>query len=350
MQQEKKRGIIIMNLGSPDSTQVKDVAKYLRQFLMDERVIDIPFLLRALLIKGIVVPLRAPKSAHAYQNVWTPEGSPLIVLTKQLQKALQPHFDIPVEIAMRYGNPTPQAAYQNLLQQVPGLEEVILFPLYPHYAMSSYETAVKYMEEVHRDMGYTFQLTTVPPFYDNDEYTSALAESIRPFTDQPFDKILFSYHGIPQRHVMKTDVTGQHCFKVNDCCHVPSPAHPFCYRHQTMMTTEIVAKKLSLPAHKVEQTYQSRLGRDQWLLPYTAVRLAELPKEGIKKLLVVCPAFISDCLETLEEMAMEGKEIFLKAGGESFEAIPCLNISPLWVNAMVKLIEKEGMPAGAVQV
>lgn len=322
MQQETKRGIILMNLGSPDSTAVKDVKKYLNEFLMDERVIDIPYLLRLALMRGIVVPLRAPKSAHAYESIWTKEGSPLIVLSKQLQAALQPNFAMPVELAMRYGNPTPEAAYESLLKQAPDLEEVLLFPLYPHYAMSSFETAVRYMEEIHQKKGYNFKLKTLQPFYDNDEYIHALSESIKPYTEQPYDKILFSYHGIPQRHIFKTDVTGTHCLKVKDCCHVASPAHPFCYRHQTFTTTELVSAKLNLPKEKVEQTFQSRLGRDQWLLPYTAVRLTELPKEGIRRLLVVCPAFVSDCLETLEEMAIEGKEIFLNAGGESFEAIP----------------------------
>ncbi len=340
MQDTKKKAIILMNLGSPDSTQVKDVARYLREFLMDERVIDIPYLARLLLIKGIIVPFRAPKSAHAYESIWTKEGSPLIVLTKQLEAAVQPNFDMPVEIAMRYGNPTPEAAYENLLKKVPDLEEVILFPLYPHYAMSSYETAVEYMKEVHHKKAYKFSLSVIEPFYNDEEYINALSQSIKPYTDEPYDKILFSYHGIPERHVKKTDPTKQHCLKVADCCHVAAPAHAFCYRHQTMMTTELVSKQLNLPKEKVEQTFQSRLGRDQWLLPYTALRLTELPNEGIKKLLVVCPAFISDCLETLEEMAIEGRDIFLNAGGESFTAIPCLNINPLWINALVSLVVK----------
>jgi ferrochelatase len=348
MQQNNKRGIILMNLGSPDSTQVKDVRKYLRQFLMDERVIDMPFLSRALLVNCIIVPFRAPKSAHAYQTIWTDEGSPLIILTKQLQAALQPNFNMPVEIAMRYGNPTPEVAYESLLKQVPGLEEVVLFPLYPHYAMSSYETAVKYMEEVHTKEGYKFKLTTIPPFYNDEQYIHALAESIKPYLGQPFDKIIFSYHGVPERHIYKGDITGKHCLKVNDCCHVPSAAHPFCYRHQTITTTGLVTKELGLQAEKVEQTFQSRLGRDPWLQPYTAARLEQLPKEGVKQLLVACPAFISDCLETLEEIAIGGKEIFLNAGGESYQTIPCLNVHPLWVNAMVKLIKQQKESVKAV--
>ena len=331
-----KRGIILINLGSPDSTEVKDVRRYLNEFLMDERVIDMPYLQRLLLVKGIIVPFRAPKSAAAYKSIWWKDGSPLIVLTKQLQQAVQQHFDEPVEIAMRYGNPSPKEAYDKLLQQSPGIEEVIILPLYPHYAMSSYETGVEYMKEIHKKYKYSFNLTFIDPFYNDTDYIHALAESIKPYVQEAYDKILFSYHGIPERHVIKCDSTKKHCLKVNDCCHVASPAHAYCYRHQTIITTELVSKALALPKEKTEQTFQSRLGRDQWLLPYTAKRLTELPAEGIKKLLVVCPAFVSDCLETLEEMAEEGKEIFLHAGGESFTLIPCLNLHPLWINTIAK--------------
>ena len=335
-----KRAIVLMNLGSPDSTDVKDVRRYLNEFLMDKRVIDVPYLLRTFLVKGMIVPFRAPRSAEAYKSIWWKEGSPLIVLTKQLQQAVQQNFEEPVEIAMRYGNPTPKFAYEKLLKANPDLEEVILFPLYPHYAMSSYETAVEYMKEVHAKNKYKFKLTTIAPYYSNEDYIYALVESIKPYLQQPFDKILFSYHGVPERHIFKGDITGSHCLRVNDCCHVTSVAHAKCYRHQTIVTTELVADALNLPKEKVEQTFQSRLGRDQWLTPYTAQRLMELPKEGVKKLIVVCPAFVSDCLETLEEIAEEGKEIFLHAGGESFTMIPCLNVHPLWVAAVTKWIKE----------
>lgn len=339
MQENTTRGIILMNLGSPDSTEVKDVARYLREFLMDERVIDSPFLIRTVLVKGIIVPFRAPKSAAAYRSIWTKDGSPLIVLTKQLQKLVEQQFNGPVEIAMRYGNPSPETAYKNLLKKAPQLEEVILFPLYPHYAMSSYETAVGYMKEIHTKNNYSFKLTAIKPFYNHPDYIHALAETIRPYVRQPFDKLLFSYHGIPERHIKKSDVTHHHCLQVNDCCHVASPAHAHCYRHQTITTTELIIKALNLPKEKTEQTFQSRLGRDKWLLPFTAQRLTELPQEGVKKVLVACPAFVSDCLETLEEMAKEGKEIFLHAGGESFTLIPCLNGHPLWVQAVCTWIK-----------
>lgn len=327
-----------MNLGSPDSTEVKDVKRYLDEFLMDERVIDKPYILRALLVKGIIVPFRAPKSAAAYQSIWTEAGSPLLVISRQLQEALDQEIDEPVAIAMRYGNPSPKAAFNSLLQDNPDLEEVILVPLYPHYAMSSYETAVAYAKEQHREGRYMFKLTSIKPYYNDEAYLHALCVSIRPYLEQSFDQILFSYHGVPERHIKKGDITRRHCLQETNCCEVPSEAHQYCYRHQCWVTTKEVVRRLAIPEGKWEFSFQSRLGRDPWLQPYTAKRLEELPKEGVKKLLVVCPAFVSDCLETLEEIAEEGKETFLHAGGESFEMIPCLNVHPLWVGALKKWI------------
>lgn len=329
-----------MNLGSPDSTSVKDVRRYLNEFLMDERVIDIPFFIRALLVKGIIVPFRAPKSAAAYKSIWTENGSPLIQFTIALQEAVKDKTEIPVFICMRYGNPSTAEVLELMHSSNPDLEEILLFPLYPHYAMSSYETAVVQVQEIHAQQKYGSQLTTIKPYYQEPSYIHALTESIKPFLNQDFDKIIFSYHGIPERHILKGDTTGCHCLKVNDCCNIPSPAHEQCYRHQTFRTTALVTEALGLPKEKVEQTFQSRLGRDPWLQPYTAVRLAELPKEGVKNILVVCPAFVSDCLETLEEIAEEGKHIFMEAGGNSYTMIPCLNTNPLWVDAIVEWTNK----------
>jgi protoporphyrin/coproporphyrin ferrochelatase len=339
-----KKAILLMNLGSPDSTSVKDLRKYLSEFLMDERVIDYPYLLRLLLVRGIIVPFRAPKSAEAYKSVWTKEGSPLLVLTRQLQEQLQQYVQEPVEIAMRYGNPTPAAAFDKLMKQVPGLEEVIAIPLYPHYAMSSYETAVEYAREVWKKKNYPFKLTFIKPYFDEASYIEALANSIAPYLEQEYDHILFSYHGVPERHIRKGDITGTHCLKVNQCCEAASPAHKQCYRHQCFTTTKLVTEKLNIAKEKFSFSFQSRLGREEWLKPYTASRLEEMPKEGIKKLLVVCQAFVSDCLETLEEIAEEGKETFLHAGGEAFTMIPCLNIHPDWVQTLVKYTNtvKEG--------
>ncbi|HEV8084178.1 MAG TPA: ferrochelatase [Chitinophagaceae bacterium] len=328
-----RKGVLLMNLGSPDSTDVADVKKYLDQFLMDERVIDKSWLFRALLVKGIIVPFRAPKSAEAYKTIWTKEGSPLVVFTRQLQAALQNKIEEPVEIAMRYGNPSPEAAFEELLKREPGLEEVIALPLYPHYAMSSYETAVEYTKEIYLKKKYPFKLNFVDPFYNEPHYIDALTEVFRPYIQSEYNHLLFSYHGIPGRHIHKSDITGSHCLQVENCCEVASPAHAHCYRHQVFTTTRLVTERLNIPKEKYSVSFQSRLGKG-WLTPFTDIRLAEMPAEGIKKLLIVCPAFVSDCLETLEEIKIRGKEIFMEAGGESFEMIPCLNTNSLWVEAI----------------
>lgn len=328
-----------MNLGSPDTTEVKDVRKYLMEFLMDGRVIDYPYLLRALLVGGIIVPFRAPKSAAAYKTIWTKDGSPLVDITRKQQEALQQLTDAPIEISMRYRNPTMQHAYDSLMQKVPGLQEVIAIPLYPHYAMSSYETAVAHAQDVHKKNKYPFKLTFIKPFYNDPNYIHALTENIRPHLQQEYDQILFSYHGLPQRHMTKADPTHNHCMKVENCCDIASPAHATCYRHQCWTTTKLLTASLEIPKEKIGFSFQSRLGREEWLKPYTALRLEELPKEGVKKLLVICPAFVSDCLETLEEIKVEGREAFLHAGGESFTFIHCLNTHPLWIETLAKWIE-----------
>jgi len=328
-----KKGIILMNLGSPDSTEVKDVRKYLKEFLMDERVIDVPYFVRSFLINGIIVPFRAPKSAEAYKTIWTKDGSPLVVLTKQLQTALQQKIDEPVEVAMRYGNPTPEQAFENLQRNNPDLEEVLAIPLYPHYAMSSYETAVESAKEIHQKSGYSFKLNFLKPFYNELHYIHALAENIKPFLAQAHDHILFSYHGVPGRHIRKSDVTGNHCLKTENCCDVASEAHAHCYRHQVFSTTQLVMEQLNVPKDQYSISFQSRLGKG-WLQPFTDKRLLDMPKEGIKKLLILCPAFVSDCLETLEEINVRGKEEFMKAGGETFTMIPCLNTNDLWVTVL----------------
>ncbi|MEP6711217.1 MAG: ferrochelatase [Ferruginibacter sp.] len=335
---DKKRGILLMNLGSPDSTAVKDVKKYLDEFLMDGRVIDVPYLLRLLLVRGIITPTRSPKSAEAYKTIWTEKGSPLVVFTKELQQALQQYFSEPVEIAMRYGNPSPQEGFDNLLKRQPGLQEVIAVPLYPHYAMSSYETAVEFAKEIHEKNKYPFSLKFVEPYYNNDDYINALAESMRAYITQYYDHLLFSYHGVPGRHIRKSDITGRHCLASEDCCSVASPAHAHCYRHQVFTTTKLVTQQLGIPENKYSISFQSRLGKG-WLQPFTDIRLAEMPKEGIKKLLIVCPAFVSDCLETLEEIALRGKETFMEAGGETYSMIPCMNVQPKWVEALQTLVK-----------
>ena len=236
-----------MNLGSPDSTTTRDVHTYLMEFLMDKRVIDYPWLFRKILVGGLIVPFRAAKSAEAYQTIWTKEGSPLIVLTRRLQEALQQLVEEPVEIAMRYGNPSMEEAYRRLLEQMPQLEEVIAIPLYPHYAMASYETAVEYAREIHRKKKYSFRVNFIKPFYNESHYLKALSEHIRPYLRQDYDHILFSYHGVPGRHIRKSDPTGNHCLQSATCCETASPAHATCYRHQCFTTTREIVRLLGIP-------------------------------------------------------------------------------------------------------
>ena len=328
-----KRAILLMNLGSPDSTATPDVHRYLMEFLMDKRVIDYPWLFRKILVGGLIVPFRAKRSAEAYETIWTIEGSPLIVLTQQLQAALQPLVAEPVEIAMRYGNPSMEDAYRRLLKKVPDLEEVIAIPLYPHYAMASYETAVEYAQEIHRRNKFKFRLNFIKPFYNESHYLDALAEHIRPYLREEVDHVLFSYHGVPGRHIRKSDPTGNHCLQSAACCETASPAHATCYRHQCFTTTREIVRLLNIPEGKYSNSFQSRLGKG-WLEPFTDIRLEEMPKEGIRKLLILCPAFVSDCLETLEEIAIRGKEAFLGAGGEEYTMIPCLNVDSRWVHTL----------------
>jgi ferrochelatase len=219
------------------------------------------------------------------------------------------------------------------------LQQLIVLPLYPHYAMSSYETAVVQIRELYARLHFKSSLTIVPPYYNDADYIEALSASMRPYLSQPFDHLLFSYHGIPERHLKKTGCTEKQYQLFVDCC-AGKPSQQTCYRHQVMKTTELVAAKLGLEKQQYSYSFQSRLGRDAWLQPFTVEQLKSFPARGIKKLLIACPAFVSDCLETLEEIEEEGREDFLKYGGESFTMIPAMNESKLWIDCMEKLVRK----------
>lgn len=344
MNQGPSFGVLLVNLGSPDAPTPEAVKPYLDEFLMDERVIDAPKWLRTILIRGIILRTRPKKSAEAYSKIWWDEGSPLVVISQRVQQKLQAKLEVPVALGMRYGNPSIEAGLKALTDKHPGIQEVFLIPLYPHYAMSSYETVVVKAEEIRQASFPELTMSVMPPFYEEATYIDALTDSIRPYVQDQPDLLLFSYHGIPERHVKKSDVTGCHCLQVENCCEVASAAHAQCYRHQVMQTTHAVAAKLGLNKDQYRVSFQSRLGPDPWLKPMTSKLLEELPEQGIKKLAVVCPAFVSDCLETLEEMGMEGKEEFLEAGGESFTLIPCLNDKDEWVEVLAGYIEKAKHP------
>ena len=342
----KRKGILLVNLGSPDSPSVADVRRYLREFLMDGRVIDVPWPLRAFIVGLFILPFRPKNSAEAYQAIWWKEGSPLIVLSQKLRQALEPLLEYPLQLAMRYGNPSIADALNQLHREHPKLDEIILVPLYPHYAMATVETVVAKVNDELEKQGRRTRVTTVEPFYNNALYIRELAESIKPYRDQ-CDHILFSYHGVPERHIRKTDPTAQHCLSTSDCCERSSDAHALCYRHQVKQTTKLVVQELGLHDGEYSESFQSRLGRDAWLTPFTEATIKKLAANGVKKLGVVCPAFISDCLETLEEIGIRGREDFIAAGGEDLVLIPCLNNRRGWVETLATLIEKTEIPTSA---
>ncbi|MGO4819994.1 MULTISPECIES: ferrochelatase [unclassified Flavobacterium] len=323
------KGVLLVNLGSPESPTPKDVKPYLDEFLMDKYVIDVPFLLRALLVRGIILQTRPKKSAAAYAKIWWDEGSPLVVISKRMHQKVKQQVEVPVALAMRYGNPSILAGLQELRDK--GVTEVLLFPLYPQHAMASTTTILVLAEELRKKHFPEMKFASVPAFYNKPDYLKNLADSIKGHLEGfDYDHLLFSYHGIPERHIRKTDVTKSHCKIDGSCCNTPSPAHEFCYRHQCYETTKQVVKLLGIPEGKYSQTFQSRLAGDKWLTPYTDVEINKMPEKGIKKLAVVTPAFVSDCLETLEEIAMEANHEFKAHGGEEFLAIPCLNDSDGW--------------------
>ncbi|TCP24611.1 ferrochelatase [Tenacibaculum skagerrakense] len=334
------KGVLLVNLGSPNSTDPKDVKKYLDEFLMDQRVIDVPFWLRSFIVRGIILNTRPKKSAAAYKKIWWDEGSPLIVLSERLQAKVQDKTDIPVGLAMRYGNPSIKSGLQELYDK--GVRDLLLVPLYPQFAMATTETIVVLAEELRNEFFSDMKITDVPAFYNKPEYIKALSNSIKDYlSDKEYDHIMFSYHGVPERHIRKSDVTKSHCKIDGSCCNTPSKAHEFCYRHQCFQTTKNVMNELGLEEDKVTTTFQSRLGVDPWLQPYTDRTLVnKAEKDGVKKLAIVTPAFVSDCLETLEEIAMEGKEEFLEAGGEEFHTVPCINDNDEWVAVLAKWINE----------
>lgn len=332
------KGVLLVNLGSPESPTPKDVKPYLDEFLMDKYVIDVPFLLRALLVRGIILQTRPKKSAEAYSRIWTDEGSPLIVISKKMHKKVAERVTIPVALAMRYGTMTIEKGLQELKNK--GVTDVMLLALYPQYAMASTTTIWALADELVATKFQEMKLTKVPAFYNKPDYIKVLAESIKKHLEGfDYDHLLFSYHGVPKRHIRKTDVTKSHCKMDRTCCSTPSPAHEFCYSHQCYETTKLVTEYLNIPKEKYSQTFQSRLAGDKWLTPYTDVEINKMPEKGIKKLAVVTPAFVSDCLETLEEIAMEANEEFLHHGGQEFMAIPCLNEEDQWCDLVANWVK-----------
>ena len=327
-------GILIVNLGTPASPNTKDVRAYLNEFLMDPYVLDVPWPLRRMIVSGFILPFRPKQSAHAYQSIWTDDGSPLLIYGNALRTALEEQLETPVALGMRYGEPSVQSAISQLMQA--GAERIVALPLYPQYADSTVTTTV---EHIRQHTPASTPLEIMPIFYDKQPFIKALIEVTKAHLPTQMDHLLMSYHGLPERHLTKADPTKSHCLQREDCCQIESIAHSTCYRHQVFETSTALARGLGLSPEQYTVSFQSRLGRLPWLQPYTDQVLAELPERGCRHLAVVCPAFVADNLETLEEMNMQGRQTFLEAGGESFTLVPCLNDDAIWVEALAELLQ-----------
>jgi ferrochelatase len=299
-------------------------------------VLDMPAPLRWLLLNLVILPTRPHKSAEAYRSIWRPDGSPLLLIS-QTQRALleQRLAGVPVVLAMRYGTPSIARAIEQLAQA--SIDEVILVPMYPQYASATTGSSVEAVSRALKSATRAMKLQVVSPFFDQPEFIAAWTERIsRHLERAPVDHVVFSYHGLPERQLRKADASGRHCLSAATCCDSLGPSNQQCYRAQCLATSRSLASSLEI--EKFSTTFQSRLGRAKWTAPYTEPHLAELARAGVRRLAVVSPAFVADCLETLEEISIRMKKIFLDAGGERFEVVPCLNDSPAWISALQSLV------------
>lgn len=334
-----KKGVLLVNLGTPDSPKVKDVKKYLGQFLMDERVIDIAKFKRTLLVKGIIVPFRSPKTAKLYKEIWDENGSPLFHYSKLQAKMLQEKLGdgYQVELAMRYQNPSVESALQRLKDGL--VDSIKVIPMFPQYASASSGSVIQLVMEL------VSKWQTIPPisfvnsFHDNQKMIDIFADNARKYQPETFDHVLFSFHGLPERQLSKCDHTKSHCLKKKDCCQTLTETNKFCYSAQGHDTALLLAKELGIAKENYTVCFQSRLGKDPWVQPYTTDVLKKLAAEGKKRLLVFSPAFVADCLETLYEITVEYQEEFKELGGEYVQLVESLNDDPRFIEALADMVD-----------
>lgn len=332
------RAVLLINLGSPSSPRVEDVRQYLETFLMDERVISMPPFWRKLLVKGLIGPLRSPRSARSYSKIWDAETQtfPLVRHSAEVAERLRRHLDLTVALAMRYGTPSMQEALAGLAER--GVRKLYILPLYPHYTRSSFETAMVHALETHKALGLSMELIPLSAYYNKPSYRQALADSVRPYLSEPFDKLIVSMHGIPLSHLSRP------CTACNGATHYClDRQHSYeeeatCYRLHCERTTEWLRLDLGLRPQQIELVYQSRLGRHEWIKPYFAERVRQWASEGARRIVVVSPAFAVDCLETLEEIDQEYRNTFMRTGGESFTYVPCLNSCASFIEMLAELV------------
>ncbi len=331
------RGVLVVNVGSPDSTKPGDVRRYLRQFLSDPRVVDINPVARWLLLNLFILPFRPKVSAKAYAKVWTDEGSPLLVESRALVEGLRERLECEVVLGMRYGAPSIESAIEGL--RAKGCDEITVFPVYPQYASSSTGTALQAVYEVCGALWNTPAISSVAPFYDEPGFLDAFCEVGRPVLEELApDHVLFSFHGLPERHIRKSDETGSHCLAADGCCDAMGDANRNCYRAQCYVTANGIAERLRLTNWSV--SFQSRLGRTPWIKPYTDEVLVDMAQRGVKRVAVFCPAFTADCLETLEEIGIRAADDFTAAGGEVLRLVPSLNAHPSWMDQAAELVRR----------
>jgi ferrochelatase len=311
-------GILLINLGTPADPSVASVRRYLRQFLFDPRIIELPAILRWMLVNLCILPFRSKKSAEAYEKIWTPQGSPLLTYSRDLQHSLQATLGAKyvVALGMRYGEPNIESALEELTRAA--VQKILILPLFPQYSSAANGSALQQALSVIAKQKVILPFEVITEFYDNEHYIRALAESMQPYIAKEHDYILFSYHGLPERQMINPGIS--------------------CYRTKCLHTSQLIANYLGLTNGKWSASFQSRLGKLPWIKPYTDQVLIDLRKQGVKRILIVCPSFIVDCLETLEEINIRAKQQWLDLGGESLSLIPCLNAQTNWVKALSKIL------------
>lgn len=334
-----KKGILLVNLGTPDTPSVVDVRKYLNEFLMDKRVIDINPVSRAILVRGLISPFRAPHSARLYQKIWTEKGSPLLFHSMRQKELLQQSLGdgYQVELGMRYQNPSIQSALACLKDA--HVKSIKVIPLFPQYASATTGSVIDKIMTLVKDWQTIPDISFVNSFHNNGLMIEAFAENAKNHQPENYDHILFSFHGLPQRQLKKSDPTRRHCLGAGDCCLHLHHANKFCYSAQSHDTARLIAEKMGIQKERYTVCFQSRLGKDPWVKPYTSEVIANLAGKGLKRLLVLSPAFVSDCLETVYEISEEYQEEFEKAGGEIVQLVESLNDHPLWIKALKVLSE-----------
>jgi protoporphyrin/coproporphyrin ferrochelatase len=335
-------GVLVLQLGTPDSTEVRDVRRYLREFLSDPRVIDIPAPLRALLLNAVILPFRPRRSAEQYEKIWTDDGSPLLLNTELLAGRLQDRLGegYVVEVGMRYQNPSIARALQRLANS--GCDRIVIAPMFPQYSSAAYGSAVaKALDLVASDWNVP-ATSTIPPFYDDPGFVSSVAEVAGPLLEdfEP-DHVLFSYHGLPESQIRKSDPTGEWCLESDTCCDSIGAVNRFCYRAQSCATTRSVTAEMGLDVATTSTSFQSRLAGQKWIEPYTDGVLDDLYQEGVRRLAVLTPSFVADCLETLEEIGIRLREQWSAIGGDDLLLVPCVNATPGWVAVLADMVRDQ---------